>query len=217
MRQPNINMPAQSGILSAQDAKTWEVVVGSFVGGSFLTVADILANGNQSVTNRMALIVERFIPSLEPALLATAAFFLMIFLGLGLCFVYKPTTRIGAFTRGSSVIAVLVGMNIGFTTFGSSPAEAAADITLSGQAEIATSEPRPYGPFGIGTLLTGDSSARIQAVTVPGQVVLTCQEVRVVGKQSYCSVPQEQLQNWTLPEQVLGNERVWIVQPQMQQ
>lgn len=166
--------------------RTWEIVLASFVGGCFLTIADIVFSQNQAVTNKIAHMVGRYVgPALDAVWFESLAFLVLLFLGLGLCFVFRPRTRPAAFARGSSVIGVLVGMNIGAQAI--VPA-AAQDVDLKGTVRYTLEEPRAFGPFGVGTLLTGRSSVNSQEADVIDGVTLDCEQLKLIGREEYCAV-----------------------------
>ena len=167
----------------------WEIIAASVIGGSFLTVADLLYSEQMSVTTKIAkFVADRYPEGINYVIIETTAFLFLIALGLGLCFVFRPKTRPAAFVRGSSVIGVLVCMNIGTQAI---EAAKAGEITVQGSVYVSTDTPRAFGPFGVGTLLTGDAVTNATQVTLNGEVSLDCIEEIKVGAHDYCGIKSE--------------------------
>lgn len=169
--------PVEAGI------PAWEVVLASLFGGVFVGLADVLFN-REPVTFRIAEVARRVVGEIAFSVtFETIAFAVILGLGLGLCFVYRPRTRVGAFGRGSSVIAVLAGMNIAV------PAVAKAEgVTLTAETPVSSCEPRAYGVFGLGTLIHGDAKACWATGLVAAPVALDCVEKLEVGDATYCRI-----------------------------
>ena len=181
----NIEFPAEGAF--AATLRHWEVCLASFVGSSFVAIADILVNGPKAVTTRVGTIAASLLGEVAATVSAdTLSFLVMVALGLGLCFVYRPKTRPGAFVRGSSVIAVLALMNTGA---GALVGEAHGQtVQLSANTRVSTCKPRTYGPFGLGTVLRGDAKACWTTGLVKSSERLACTSKTTVGNTSYCAV-----------------------------
>jgi len=181
--------------------RAWEIWLSSFIGSTFLMIADLMFNRAEAVTPRVGTIAQGVLGELVDAQhMDTLAFLVMAALGLGLCFVYRPATRFGAFGRGSSVIAVLVGMNVVVP-----PEASAAELTIqvSPGAQVSTCEPRSYGPFGLGTAINGDAKGCWRSDLVQRAGALPCVAPVTIGDEVYCEV--------VLPEQ--QNMKVWVQAP----
>jgi len=188
--------------------KTWEIVLASIVGGIFLTIADIIFSENKAVTTKMSKVVGRYAgPELDAVWFESLAFVVLIGLGLGLCFVFRPNTRPAAFVRGSSVIGVLVGMNIGAQAI--IPA-AAQDFAVEGTVLYSLEEPRSFGPFGVGTLLTGRSSVTGTPLDVQEGVSLSCEQLKMIGREEYCAVDPEAARSIGVPQDLGDTRQIWI-------
>lgn len=165
------------------ELRHWETCLASLFGGLFVGLADVIFN-TEPVTFRIAEAARQVIGDIAFSVsFETIAFVLILGLGLGLCFVYRPETRLGAFGRGSSVIAVMAGMNI------AAPAAAKADeILLDASTEVSSCEPRAYGVLGLGTLIHGDAKGcwRTGLAVEPRRV--ECLQVVRVGKESFCQI-----------------------------
>lgn len=190
--------------------KTWEIVLASVVGGCFLTIADVVFNENKAVTTKIAHFVGRYGgESWDSVWFETVAFAVLIALGLGLCFVFRPRNRPAAFAQGSSVIGVLVGMNIGAQAI---TAAGAQEMTIQGDVSYSVEEPRAFGPFGIGTLLTGRSSVDGKEVEVPFGVTLTCSQLKMIGRAEYCAVEGEEAATSLGVPEIGATRQIWIKQ-----
>lgn len=190
-------------------ARLWEVIVGSTVGGTFLTIADLIFNKQDSITGKIYdFFAQRNFLELHPVLIETMAFVIMIGLGLGLCFVWQPKSRVAAFTRGSSPIAVLTAMNIGAGAVAT--AAGAEQITPVGTVQVSTERPRAFGPLGAGTLLTGESNARLNDLTFDGSTLVDCGETVTVGRESYCPVDVQALTPNVRDQLEQGTQKIWL-------
>ncbi len=189
----------------------WAIILASLVGSMCLILADILKNPVPATTE-IAKYAKVRIPNIDVATLEFFAILLMMLIGLGLCFVFRPKSLPGAFGRSSGLHAVLFGIN----TFGGlagpalagavfSPGPAALPVTYSLET------PEAYGPLGLGTRITGRSSARAFEVMVPmGFEISDCIDTQEVGEGVFCSVLRrdaELLLNIELPN---GRAPVWI-------
>ena len=185
-----------------------ETTGASLIGGFFLIIADIIFNEERAVTTQIAGLLGKHVSAdLNNTRTELFAFLTILGLGLGLCFVFQPKTRIKAFGMGSSVIAVLVGMNIGASVL--SRAEG-AELTLSGSALIALEKPRAFGPLGVGTKITGKSAAQIIEVPLSGPITIDCAgDDLVLGDERYCVVPAGQLPAG-LAGRISTQSPVWI-------
>lgn len=191
----------------------WEIIAASLVGSVFVTIADILVNKNMGVTTQIAGVFRSGLPKLNDfmglsgAEFETLAFGLLVILGLGLCFVYRPNSRPGAFVRGSSVLGVLAMMNTGVQLI---PVANAENMIIDNNVQISYDRPEKYGPFGVGTALTGQSNARLRSIVVLQQVTVPCSNIVSVGSESYCVVTAhnaEQSLEIDIPD---GTANVWI-------
>ncbi|GHA53679.1 hypothetical protein GCM10008927_19430 [Amylibacter ulvae] len=207
--ETNLNTPPEVAAQPANPAHVWEVVVGSFVGGAFLTIADLIFNKSNSITGKIVdFVTARNMIGLGQIWLELIAFGLMIGLGLGLCFVYRPQTRFGAFTRGSSVIAVLTGMNISATLMAGEAI--GQQLMLRGNVDVAIEKPQAYGPLGLGTLLNGDSNAHLKNVPITGMISVNCKETLKVGREDYCPVDVEQLDAGVREQLQPAGQQIWF-------
>ncbi|WGI20404.1 hypothetical protein [Amylibacter sp. IMCC11727] len=213
MHDSDINTPAPY-IEPPVVVRTWEIITASFIGGSFLTIADLLFNRENAVTSRMSYVFEK----LNMGMLAgvgfeTAAFFVFLLMGLGLCFVYQPRNRPQAFVRGSSVFGVLVSMNTAATLTIAAPAVAQMKShTIENQTiEMTLQKPRSYGPFGLGTVLNGDSNARLEKRQVQDLNSVPCVEEFSVGRETFCGVEANELRSH-IPEYNIptGIDRIYL-------
>lgn len=187
--------------------RTCETAGASLIGGFFLILADIIYNEDKAVTTQISGLVGRHIsPNLDNTTTELVAFLVILALGLGLCFVFQPKTRIKAFGTGSSVIAVLVGMNIGANAINTA---SGADLRLSGTVQIALEEPRAFGPLGVGTAITGKSAANIIDLPLTGYVTVPCSGDLSVGDDSYCRVTAEAASK-AFAGLLSTNDPVWI-------
>lgn len=194
--------------------KAWEIVLASFVGCCFLTIADIVFNENKAVTTKISQVVGRYAgPHLDAVWFESLAFLVLLGLGLGLCFVFRPRSRPAAFVQGSSVIGVLVSMNIGAQAVMMAQAQ---EVTVHGKVLYSLEEPRAFGPFGVGTLLTGRSSVTGTALTVDSDVIVTCAQQKRVGKETYCAVDGAAAQMLGVPQTGTLSNKVWIQQEMIQ-
>lgn len=199
---------------SRPSVKNWEAAVASIIGGTFLTFADTIYSAKHDikpVTTQISEAASLVFPSLDSVSFENFAFFIMIGLGLALCFVYQPKSRLGAFVRGSSVIAVLVGMNIGTAEIGKklvSPA-GAASLQVSDNVQYTTQEPREFGVLGLGTKINGKSNADLISLDFDAQVTLNCiGDDLEVGDEVFCHVSADQARNdLGLP----NTDDVWIL------
>ncbi len=180
--------PPRKSSKRTKPCKMWEVALASLVGGVFLWLADVVMNGEKAITNRIAHeFGVRLAADLDSQLMETVVLVMLIGLGWGLCFVFRPITRPAAFARGCSVFAVLVGMNTGAQAF-AAPANAAEMVHVENQAVVTWNTPRELGPLGLGTLITGKSAVVTEQVQVDGSATLPCTERREVAGETYCGV-----------------------------
>jgi hypothetical protein len=221
MHDPNLTPPPENPNIAYNSppivVRTWEIVTASFIGGAFLAIADLLFNREDAATSRMSYVFEK----LNMGMLAgvgfeTAAFFVFLLMGLGLCFVYQPLTRPQAFVRGSSVFGVLVSMNTAATLVVASPTAAQTTSTYTFEkptVKLTINKPRTYGPFGLGTVLNGDSNARLEQLQVQDLPSVTCVEEFSVGKETFCGVEANEMRNhipeYTIPK---GVDRLYLKQ-----
>ena len=192
----------------------WEAFLASFIGGTFLCLADILFN-ETPVTTRIAVFLgERLGSGFDSTAFEGVAFLVLILLGAGLCFVHQPRTRPAAFVRGSSVIGVLFGMNIGSSFVAAAAGE---PLLLDQSAQISMTQPRAFGPLGIGTVLTGRSLAATQTVELGGQTTVPCSNSLTIGGDTYCATPFGAISCSIVNDASLGavaaDQEVWILRP----
>jgi hypothetical protein len=189
----------------------WEVGLASLIGGIFLWLADVIFNDIHSVTNRIAQFLGNHLDgTLDSTAMEGIAFALLIALGWGLCFVFRPQSRPAAFARGSSVMAVLVGMNTGAQAVA---AAAASELHLENDAIVTYDTPRALGPFGLGTAITGKLAAEFRTVPVPGGVTLPCAEQVEAGGTTFCGVDAGiAARDLGLTDLPKGRSLVWVTQ-----
>ena len=186
----------------------WHVVASSFFGGFCFYIADIAFNSDNTITSRIANSLGSRLPALDSVWFESLAFVVIVFMGLGLCFVFRPATRPAAFSMGSGVMSVLVTINTGVVHFAGSVS--AADIELSNTVPYSYAKPRRYGAFGLGTAITGKSNARLQTKTIDQPVNVDCQNEYRIGEEQYCSVKAD------LAERKLGippqnnSTEIWV-------
>lgn len=136
-------------------------------------------------------------------------------MGLDLCFVYQTLTRPQAFIRGSSVFGVMVSMNNAAMLAVAAPAAAQTQShTIQNKTiEMTVQEPRAYGPFGLGTVLNGDSNARLQQLEVQDLNSVPCVEEFTVCRETFCSVEANELRSH-IPEFNIptGVDRIYLKQ-----
>jgi len=172
-------------------------------------MADLLFSPTPVTTRISEFLGARVLAELNSVWFETVAFFLMIGLGLGLCFVFKPKSRPQAFIRGSSVIGVLVTMNIGSQALATA---SAGELLLQDSANVTQQQPRIYGPFGLGTVLTGRSSAQTEAIEIDSSITVNCMEQITVGAETFCAISADDAVNALGLTLESGAENVWILQ-----
>lgn len=187
--------------------KTWEIVLASFVGGTVMTLADVLYSPSPVTTKIAVWVGGRVLAGFNSAWFEFVAFCVLILLGLGLCFVNRPKTRPGAFVQGSSVIGILVSINIGTQLAGVASAQS---IILEGSVDIAVQQPRAYGPLGIGTFLTGRSIAQTMPVEFSAPLSLECSSELKVGDDVYCALDAAQLPPLTRGLFLPDAGQIWV-------
>lgn len=174
-----------SDVATGREVPFWDAALCATIGSFFLVCADLVFNTTSAVTLRLADGAELLFPHwADTVTFETVAFVVMLLMGLSLCHVYRPRTRIGAFARGSSVILVLVSMNTGAEYL----ATEASALELRPATRVSTCEPRKYGPFGLGTLINRDSKGCWTTGVVRRSVQTDCLDRVSVGKQRFCRV-----------------------------
>lgn len=93
-------------IKEVSQTPTWDVYAAAGVGAFFLSISDLLKNGEGSTVSKMSEIVRVL---LSPSLGEVALFsiLLLVLLGVALCWVYAPDSRAEGFARGFSIFAIL--------------------------------------------------------------------------------------------------------------
>lgn len=173
--------PQQVGVIA--------IIVASLIGSICLILADILKNP-VTATTVLAKYAQIRLPHMGIALLELVAIVLVMLIGLGLCFVFRPQTLPGAFGRSSGLHAVLFGIN----TFGglAGPVMAQTIWTPGPDAKpiIYTLEtPETYGPLGLGTKITGRSSAQVHQILATTPIEIDdCLQIEPVGDGLFCSI-----------------------------
>ena len=83
--------------------------VSAAFGSAFLTLADLVSNVDAAMTVKIGEVLNRYFGAdhLQLYQLVWLALILTTLAGLGLVYVYRPGTRVDAFTRGASVFAIL--------------------------------------------------------------------------------------------------------------
>ena len=97
-------MPATD--INSKETSKWDIYIAAGVGAFILCISDLIKNGNSSTVFKISDVIRTYLTSaLGEGALPTIV--LMVFLGIVLCWVHAPNSRIEGFTRGFSVFAIL--------------------------------------------------------------------------------------------------------------
>lgn len=95
----------------------WEVLMASALGGLFLGVADALAHKTLSLRGKIESVFADT-PEITTIQIIIITFLLFLILAMSASWIFKPRSRIDAFTRGITVLAILNLVPANGNTFG---------------------------------------------------------------------------------------------------
>lgn len=91
---------------NSKKTSKWDIYIAAGIGAFILCISDLIKNGNSSTVFKISDVIRTHLTSsLGEGALPTII--LMVFLGVVLCWVHAPNSRIEGFTRGFSVFAIL--------------------------------------------------------------------------------------------------------------
>ena len=187
------------------------IVIASIIGSICLILSDILQNKVTS-TAIVAKYAQVRLPQFNVAELELYAIILMMLIGLGLCYVFRPQSLPGAFARSSGLHGVLFTINTIGGLAGAAGAQGIWTPSATATQIIYSFEtPENYGPLGLGTRITGRSSAKTLMTTASGPVeISSCLETLKVGEGVYCSITQVQAKTLLNVDAPMQNKKVWV-------